>query len=87
MDNALNTTNCEECKRILPQSNVKECKFCKKNVCDKCISRKYPNWTLTGCKIKPIWNKKLIAYHCIYSMTHDNIKYILVVMMHIFKYL
>src|SRR5438552_3726158 len=76
MDN-LNTINCEECKHTLVPDDTEKCKFCKKNVCKECILRKYPDWTLTGCKWKPnwIWNQNVILYHCIYSYSFDDVEY------------
>lgn len=59
--------NCKDC--------IEKCKFCFRKVCKDCIKTKYPDWSMTGCKImnfkyvdKSKDNEvyKVTKYHCIY---------------------
>jgi len=77
---------CFECCEKYCSDCSQECKFCtayscvQNKVCKLCITRKYPDWEITGCAKKctetdiKLGNYVVvIKRHCIYPVSSDNV--------------
>jgi len=65
---------CDECKWTCIFEYIGACTFCKKTVCTECVAKNYPDWTLTGCRIKGVDEHKsnVDIYHCIYPILFNS---------------